>query len=32
MDVVVWTPELERFNLHSQRSAQYFGIKELNRR
>lgn len=32
MDVVVWTPELEQFNLRSQRGAQYFGIKELNRR
>ena len=32
MDVIVWTPELEQFNLNSQRGAQYFGIKELNRR
>ncbi len=29
LNVVVWTPELEQFNLHSQRAAQYFGIKEL---
>lgn len=32
MNVIVWTPELEQFNLHSQRAAQYFGVKELNRR
>lgn len=32
LNVVVWTPELEQFNLHSQRAAQYFGVKELNPR
>jgi len=32
MNVIVWTPELEQFNLHSQRAAQYFGVKELNPR
>ena len=32
LNVMVWTQDLENFNLHSQRGAQYFGIKELNRR
>lgn len=32
LNVMVWTQDIENFNLHSQRGAQYFGIKELNRR